>query len=72
MPSKPRRSSVGEAFSWASRIMAVGVAMFLPAVAGSWLDARLKTNVFGLVGLVIGFVAGLIWLIRMASGRQRR
>jgi hypothetical protein len=45
--------------------------MFLPAVAGGWLDARLGTGFLGPVGLGIGFVAGLTWLVRLAAGRGR-
>lgn len=64
-------SIVGDALAWASRIIAAGIAMFLPAVAGNWLDARLGTGFLGLVGLVVGFVLGLAWLVRMAGGRRR-
>jgi hypothetical protein len=54
---------------WASRIIAVGIAMFLPAVAGNWLDARLGTWFLGLTGLVLGFVLGLSWLVQL-RGRK--
>ena len=64
MADKLQRSPVGAAIVWASRIMAVGVAMFLPAVAGTWLDSRLGTGFLGLVGLVLGFVAGIGWLVQ--------
>lgn len=56
---------------WASRIIAIGVAMFLPAVAGNWLDSRLGTGFFGPAGLVLGFVLGLTWLMQL-SGNKRR
>ena len=62
---------MGEALSWASRIMAVGAAMVLPAIAGSWLDGRLGTTVWGPVGLVAGFVLGLAWLVRLAVKGRR-
>lgn len=72
-PSARRRrqpdSPVGEALAWASRIIAIGIAMFLPAVAGNWLDARLGTRFLGPVGLVVGFVIGLTWLVQL-SGRK--
>jgi len=72
-PSARRRrqpdSPVGEAFAWASRIIAIGIAMFLPAVAGNWLDARLGTRFLGPVGLVVGFVIGLAWLVQL--GRRK-
>lgn len=63
-------SPVGEALAWASRIMAIGLAMFLPAVAGGWLDARLGLRFCGPAGLVLGFAAGLTWLVRL-GGRRR-
>lgn len=69
MAGSSRTSPIGEALHWASRIIAVGVTMFLPAVGGRWLDARLGSNVFGLLGLVVGFVAGLTWLVRMTKKR---
>lgn len=62
---------MGEALSWASRIMAVGLAMVLPAVAGGWLDEQLGTSAWGLIGLVGGFVLGLAWLVRLTAGTQR-
>ncbi len=65
-----RQDGIGEALSWASRIVAVGLVMFLPAVAGGWADSRIGTSFLGPVGLVFGFVTGLTWLVRMATGRQ--
>jgi len=60
-------SPVGEALAWASRIMAIGLAMFLPAVIGGAIDARLGTRVCGPVGLVLGFIAGIAWLVRIGT-----
>ncbi len=65
-----RRDSIGEAMVWVSRIVAVGLAMFLPAVAGGWVDSRIGTSFLGPVGLVFGFVTGLWWLVHMAKGRK--
>jgi len=72
MAHRTGESVVGEAFSWASRIIAVGLVMFLPAVAGGWLDLRLKTSFLAAIGLVIGFVAGLAWLVRLAGKKASR
>lgn len=55
---------------WASRIMAVGFAMFLPAVAGRGLDSRLGTTFLGVVGLAIGFALGLSWLVQLGRKGQ--
>lgn len=71
MPASQRRSPVGEAFSWASRIIAVGLAMFLPAVVGRWLDDRLGTSFLAITGLAVGFTAGLTWLIQMTARKKR-
>jgi uncharacterized membrane protein YgdD (TMEM256/DUF423 family) len=71
MSRAPHPSPVGEALAWASRIMAIGLAMFLPSVAGRWLDARLGTTFLAPAGLVMGFVTGLAWLVNL-RGRQDR
>jgi len=60
-------SPVGEAFAWASRILAIGLAMFLPGVGGTWLDARLGTRFLGPVGLIFGFTAALFWLVQIGN-----
>lgn len=58
---------VGEAFAWASRILAIGLAMFLPGVGGNWLDARFGTRFLGPIGLVFGFTAALVWLVQIGN-----
>jgi hypothetical protein len=63
-------SPVGEAFAWASRILAIGLAMFLPGVGGNWLDARLGTQFLGPVGLVFGFSAALVWLVQIGNSAK--
>ena len=63
-------SPVGEAMAWASRIIAIGIAMFLPAVAGNWLDSRLGTGFLGMAGLVLGFVIGLTWLVQLSRRKK--
>lgn len=72
MPRQPSGSPVGEALAWASRIIAIGVAMFLPGVAGGWLDARLGTRWIGPLGFVVGFAAALSWLASLGRGRSSR
>ena len=70
--AEENNTSVGEALSWASRLIAIGILMFLPAVAGNWADARLGTSWLGLAGLVAGFVLGLVGLVRITAGWGRR
>ncbi len=50
--------------------MAIGLVMFLPAVAGGWLDERLGTAFLAPVGLVLGFIAGLTWLVQLQPRRK--
>jgi len=70
MTQTPETSPIGEAMIWASRVMAIGLTMFLPGVAGNWLDVRLGTGVLGPAGLVIGFSTAIFWLVEL--GRQSR
>jgi hypothetical protein len=71
MTGPATRSPVGDAFAWASRIIAVGMVMFLPAVLGTWIDGRLATRFVGPTGLVLGFVTGLAWLVRISRPQSR-
>jgi hypothetical protein len=56
---------------WVSRIMAIGLAMFLPGVAGGWLDTRFGTSFLGLAGLVLGFSTAITWLVQLQRRRHR-
>jgi len=62
-------SPVGEAMVWVSRIMAIGLSMFLPGVAGGWLDARLGTRFLGALGFVLGLATAFLSLSRLTSRR---
>ena len=70
MERDPRGSPIGEALAWASRIMAIGLVMFLPGVAGGWLDDRLGTGWIGPAGFVLGFTAALAAIASL--GRRSR
>ena len=56
--------------TWAARIMAIGVAMFLPAVVGGWLGDRLGAAFLAPLGLVVGFIVGLAWLVQLKPRRN--
>ncbi len=64
-------SPVGEAMVWVSRIIAIGLTMFLPGVAGGWLDARLGTSFIGPLGFVAGLGLAIFSLSRL-TGRKGR
>jgi hypothetical protein len=69
MARDPDVSPVGEAMVWVSRIMAIGLSMFLPGVAGGWLDARLGTRFLGPLGFVLGLATAFLSLSRLTSRR---
>jgi len=72
MGEHPRRSPIGEAMVWVSRITAIGLAMFLPGVAGGWLDTRLGTGFLGPVGFVLGVGSAILWLSQLRTPERRR
>jgi hypothetical protein len=69
MARDPDVSPVGEAMVWVSRIIAIGLSMFLPGVVGGWLDARLGTRFLGPLGFVVGLGTALWSLSRLTSRR---
>jgi hypothetical protein len=71
MPPSSRGSPIGDALVWSSRIMALGLMMFLPGVAGNWLDERLGTRFLGPVGLVLGFAVVLLRLVQIGRAGKR-
>ena len=64
-------SPVGEAMVWVSRIMAIGLTMFLPGVAGGWLDARLETSFIGPLGFVVGLGLASYVLAQVAVRKRK-
>lgn len=72
MTREPDGAPIGEAMGWVARITAIGLTMFVPGVAGTWLDARLGTKFLGPLGLVAGFVVAIATLARLRGGRGRR
>ncbi len=55
------------AIEWVALIIAISLLMFLPGVGGQWLDDRLDTNIFTLVGFGLGLCAGLAILLVMVN-----
>jgi F0F1-type ATP synthase assembly protein I len=56
---------IAAATEWVAKITTVGLEMFLPAVAGAYVDEWLGTNYWALVGVVVGFVVGMWHLLQM-------
>ncbi|MEX0671219.1 MAG: hypothetical protein WD060_12275 [Pirellulales bacterium] len=71
MHDDARVSSVGEAMVWVSRIIAIGLMMFLPGVGGGWLDARLGTSFLGPLGFTAGLGLSILALVRLQNRNRR-
>lgn len=55
-------------FSWAYRLMSVGLEFSLPALAGAFLDRRWGSTPWAtLAGAAIGFGVGMYHLLRMTA-----
>ena len=56
---------MASAMEWVAKITTVGLVMVLPAVGGKYLDTRWGTNYWAVVGLVMGMVAGFVYLLQI-------
>ena len=70
--NRPSRPPLAVAMEWVAKITTVALEMILPAIAGGFLDRRLGTQHWALVGLVLGFVVGLWHLLQMTRVTNRR
>jgi len=55
------------AVEWVARITTVSLEMFLPGLAGQWLDGRWGTNFIGPLGFVFGLAVGIWHLLVMTK-----
>lgn len=63
---------MAEAMQWVSRITTVAVMVVLPIISGVWLDGKLSTRYWSLVGLTAGLALGLwqmLLLVRSAGAK---
>lgn len=67
MRRKSDRDPVATGFLWASRVSTMALGFALPIVAGALIDQWLRSSPIGvLVGLVLGFAAGMTRLLQLA------
>lgn len=64
--SNPRVTALRNAM----QISAIGFEMAAPAVLGSWVDQRLGTRYFTIIGLLIGLPLGFWHLFQLAAQSQ--
>ena len=55
------------AFGWVARMTTVVLEMALPGLGGQWLDSRLGTGYWVLVGFGLGFAVGIFHLLQMVK-----
>jgi hypothetical protein len=62
------RPPLAVAMEWASRVTTISLEMALPGLVGYWIDQRLvgRGFVFLVLGVALGFVTGLMSLLRLA------
>ena len=60
------------AMQWVSRIMAAGLMMVLPGLAGQWLDGRLGTSFIVLVGFAAGIWFSIAYLIAITKAENTK
>jgi F0F1-type ATP synthase assembly protein I len=68
---RPKPHPFALAMEWVAKITTVALEMVLPAAAGGYLDQRLGTSYWALVGVVIGFVVGMWHLLQMTRVKPR-
>jgi ATP synthase protein I len=58
------------AMEWVTKITTVGLEMVLPAIGGAFLDKRIGTNYWALIGVVVGMVVGMWHLLQMTRKKD--
>jgi len=69
---RPRPEPFAAAMEWVAKITTVGLEMALPAIGGGWLDRRLGTSYWALLGVVVGVAVGLLHLLQMTRQSQEK
>lgn len=65
--SDHERSPAAFAYGWVARMMTVVLEMALPGLGGQWLDSKLGTSYWVIVGFVLGFALGIFHLLKMVK-----
>jgi ATP synthase protein I len=72
MSGSDQRSPLSIGIGWASRITALGFEFSLPPIAGYFVDRWLGSNPVGtLVGMIVGFLIGMMHLLRIARDSSK-
>jgi ATP synthase protein I len=72
MPIDEGPSPMSVGIGWAARVSTLGLEFGLPAILGHVLDVKIGTNPVGLlVGMVLGFVVGMMHILRIAKDSSK-
>jgi ATP synthase protein I len=72
MNGSDQRSPLSIGIGWASRITVLGFEFSLPPIAGYFVDRWLGSNPVGtLVGMVVGFLVGMMHILRIARDSSK-
>lgn len=67
MAKSPPQHPMGIAMQWVARIIAAGLMMVLPGLAGQWVDGRIGTNFLVLLGFACGISVSIWYLIAITK-----
>ena len=56
---------MASAMEWVAKITMVGLEMVLPGIGGHYLDTRLGTTYWALVGFGVGMAVAILHLVQM-------
>ncbi len=72
MTKSPPLNPMAAAMQWVSRIIAAGLMMVLPGLAGQWLDGRLGTGFIVLIGFAAGIAFSISYLIAITKAENKK
>jgi hypothetical protein len=58
-----------DAVNWSARMTTVALEMVVPGLAGLWLDGKIGTRFFGLIGFALGVALG-VWHLSQLGKRR--
>jgi len=67
---EPKIDPLALGLEWATKITTVALEMVLPAIGGGYLDKRLGTSYWALIGVVVGMVVGMWHLLVMTRTKH--
>ena len=70
-PSRPQ-NPLADALHWVARVTTAALIMVLPGLLGQWVDRKLGTSWFALLGFGVGITVALVYLLAVTATLNRR